>query len=167
MQLNSSQLSILAEIGIAVWELRTASNDSVENLRVKHVTEKTELSRLRYSQSWIVVVDTLEANTAEQRLLYAMLQAINVNLDDVGVVARADFARLDLAQEINKVMLVFGKSNDLSETFGQSNKQASQDSILTIFTLGLDELLSNPVKKALAWQHLILAKKQYEQLVEN
>ncbi len=171
MQLNSSQLSILAEIGIPVWELRpasTAQNFELDTHGLEQVlSDQTEIQR---QQPWIVVTDEIEPNSAKQSLLYAMLKAINLSYDDVAVITSTDYSRLVLDSANNKIMLALGHQalnciKGISESIEHCRGKIHQVDIDTVVSYGLDELLNNPTKKAAVWQDLVFAKRHYQQLV--
>ncbi|MDF1588035.1 MAG: DNA polymerase III subunit psi [Gammaproteobacteria bacterium] len=166
MQLNSSQLSILEEIGIPVWELRPQNVEPRPQQR-EILTAET---KIQCQQSWIVVVDKIEDNSAKQSLLYAMLKAINVSYDDVAVITSNDYLMLDLDSTNNKIVLVLGSAalsyiDGISETLEQCRGKIHQVDIDTVVSYGLDQLLNDPNKKAVVWQDLLFAKRHYQQLV--
>lgn len=166
MQLNSRQLSILDQIGIPVWELRGQNVGS--SLQEREVL--TGETKIQCQQSWIVVVEKIEANSAKQSLLYAMLKAINVSYDDVAVITSNEYPMLDLDATNNKLVLVLGRAalsciDGISESFEHCRGKIHQTDIDTVVSYGLDELLNNPHKKAAVWQDLLFAKSHYEKVV--
>lgn len=169
MQLNANQLSILKEIGIPVWELRPVNQASQADNLVSEPDDQFVTKR-QYQHAWIIVVDSLDANSAQQRLLYAMLKSINVPVEDVAVVTTTDYAQIELVPSNNKLMLVLG-DNAYSCVKGepslieQNRGGVHQYEIATIASYGLDQLLSDTAKKAMVWQDLLVAKQHYEQLV--
>ncbi|MBE0439276.1 MAG: DNA polymerase III subunit psi [Gammaproteobacteria bacterium] len=166
MQLNSSQLSILEEIGIPVWELRLQNVEPALQQREVLTAE----TKIQYQQSWIVVVDKIEDNSSKQALLYAMLKAINVSYDDVAVITSDDYLMLDLDSTNNKIMLVLGSAalsyiDGISESIEQCRGKIHQIDSDIVVSYGLDELLNDPTKKAAVWQDLLFAKRHYQQMV--
>ena len=169
MQLEPRQLSSLAEMGIAVWELRQPSSPSIETDNSEPLSESTNEQLARCD--WWVLVEQ-QQNQQTQRLLHVMLSAIGLAQHDVALVTQQQLSQLQQLSCEQKVLLVLddqaipfllGKQVSLADC-REKTHQTLTAQINTVFSFSLTELLQSPENKALAWQDLKLAKASYQQL---
>ncbi len=153
MNLTPSQLSSLNEMEIPVWALRSNTTE------VETVDSNTQLEL----RDCIVLVDSNSNDQQEQRLLVAMLHSINVKTEQFTVLNPEQLPQLQTIDQHPTLLLVLGESLAQS-LWGKSvirgqQHQTLQESISTVVSFRLDEILASPAHKALAWDDLLLAKR--------
>jgi len=160
MDLTPGQLSSLKEMGIPVWEFRTAEAEQTDSVVEQLVS--TEPSEQLLNCDWVVLIDAQAYSEQARQLLHAMLYAIGVEHNQVAIIDSEQLASLQNLPSQNKVLFVLGEQlaqSLLSDTVSRGAiHQAFNTQITTVVSFSLDELLASPVNKALAWQDLQLAK---------
>jgi len=170
MQLNAQQLTVLAEMGIPIWQLRTT--DPVLEQHVEDQDVSSEIAAEVLTKNWLVLVDDVNDNSAKRSLLDNMLKAIKVAPDNVAIVTTKQYQQLEQIPSLRRVLLVLGdKAAELvlgsQQSLEQYRGSIQQAHIDAVISFDLDDLLANPQKKALAWQDLMLAKRHFEQQVSH
>ncbi len=133
MNLESSQLYVLKELGIPVWQMRTA-DETVNDSPI----EAIDLT----AYSCILITDLIEQGSAEQRLLTAILHAGNIDAEKT-VILSATQAEHQVRDLEIKTVICFGQSSKLEPTLPN-----------LINIPALSELLAKPSLKAIAWVNL-------------
>ncbi|MFW5451878.1 MAG: DNA polymerase III subunit psi [Methylophagaceae bacterium] len=156
MEFTPGQLSTLKEIGIPVWELRTANTEPA----VSSVDAEPDEQLLQCH--CMVMVESQITNEQAQRLLHAMLLAIGISSQQTVIVTPEQLAQLHNLPSQNKVLLVLGAALaqslfDDGVSRGQTH-QTLRSQLTTVISSSLDELLSSPENKAFVWQDLQLVK---------
>ena len=184
MMLDSRQVSLLTEMGIPVWELRTSNEIETETeteTETEIATEAIEqpvvditvlLQRVTKSDWLICCEDVL--TQAAHRLLQAMLSTIGLSLADVCLLSLTELSKLIETTEgvsQQKVVLLLGEQA-VKQAFDESAKVSNYRNeahaispalLTTVASFSLEDLLQNPEHKVLAWQDLQLAKNSQQQ----
>ena len=159
MDLSTRQLSSLQEMGITVWSLR--GQDKIATETNIEVVDNADVNEQILNCQCIVIIDDTQHNEQANSLLYAMLAAVDIKAQDIAVISPAQLPQLNNIVSAQKVLLVLGTelANTVDETLTRGEIQLILPSqINTIVSLSLDELLTKPENKALAWQDLQLIK---------
>lgn len=161
MMLAPGYLSVLTEMGIPVWELR--SQDAGSELTSTNVEFIESLPAV----DCLIVIAEQDRHDEAIRLLHAMLFSIDITLDNSAIVSADQLEQLSTSHTQHKVLIAFGERlvpADLnSQTNGQEHAYSETDSKLKIIvSTSLTVLLSSPAKKALVWQDLQLLKAAYQ-----
>lgn len=160
------QFSTLTEMGIPVWELRTAENDTL----VSDVANTDHYEALPAVDCLIVLAEQDNHDDAK-RLLQAMLFSIGLTQNNSAIVRPNQLHQLsEIANSLTQHQLLIAFGDDLvpktlsSQTLVRGQVYSANDSaIRMIISLSLTTLLNSPDKKALAWQDLQLLKASYQQ----
>jgi len=160
MELNPWQLSSLKDMGIPVWEFR--SNESEHTPAEVEQANFTEMSEQLLKSEWVVVIDDENYSEQAQSLLHAMLLAIGIDEQKLAIITLKQVMQLQNIPSQNKVLFVLGEAVAriaFSESICRDLiHQTLNTNIKTVVSFSLNELLENPVNKALAWHDLQLAK---------
>ena len=152
MILDSDQLTILHEMGIPLWELRT---DDLHDASAEPETISEE--RYQLATPWIILVDSLEVNSVEHNLLHAILRAIGLTDEQFSIISIADYARLQLSTD-NQYLLCFGPDSlstiDNQLDFSAIRGQVIQEERTVFATHALADLIKQPQLKGIVWQDL-------------
>lgn len=152
MDLTPSQLFSLDEMGIPVWGLRSESSSET-------VAEFTEQS---LQGECLVIVESHNNDQQTQRLLHAMLFSIGLRDKQYTVISSDQLAQIQHGSVQQKRLLVLGE--ELAQSlWGKSvirgkSHQALGNSISAVVSFSLEQLLTSPEDKALAWRDLQLLK---------
>lgn len=152
MNLTPSQLSSLDEMGVPVWVLR--SEPSPET-----VAEFTEQS---LQGECLVIVESHNNNQQTQLLLHAMLFSIGLRAGQYTVISSDQLAQIQHESIQQKLLLVLGE--ELAQSlWGKSvirgkSHQTFGNSVSAVVSFSLEQLLTSPTDKALAWRDLQLLK---------
>ncbi len=156
MELNPGQLSTRNEMGIPVWELRTANTEPT----ISSVDAEPDEQLLQCH--CMVMVESQTTNEQAQRLLHAMLSAIGITAQQIAIVTPEQLAQLHNLPSQNNVLLVLGTA--LAQSLfddgvirGQIH-QTLRSQLTTVISFSLEDLLNSPENKALVWQDLQLVK---------
>ena len=146
-------------MGIAVWELR--SNVSAPEIAIAVEQASEQLLRC----TWIVMVEK-DHHEQAQRLLHAMLSSIGVSPEQVSLISSEQLSQLQYIEPQKKVLLVLDgegvQIGDKAVSRGEIH-QTQTIQINTVVSFSLNELLSQPEKKSMAWQDLQLAQSTLSQ----
>ncbi len=165
---DSRQVSLLAEMGIPVWLLRSVEEGTAPTIVEHDVVDNDALLTRMSDARWLVCHDGEDSPQA-QRLLQAMLSTIAVSYQDMCVLTLADVAALTASAAVDltgKTLLLFG-DRAVQQHFGVGASVSqyrnethfiSQIALTTVVSFGLNELLQNSNHKVLAWHDLQLAK---------
>jgi len=162
MDLTARQLSSLQEMGITVWSLR--GQDKVTSELVSETRETSTVIDSIISNEQllncqcIVLIDDAQHHEQAKQLLYAMLAAIDIQAANVVLLSSTQLPQLNNIVSTQKVLFILG-AELLDEPLARGAiHQILSSQINTIVSLGLNELLSKPENKILAWQDLQLIK---------
>ena len=160
MELTPRQLSSLKEMGLPVWEFRSA--EPQQTLAVAEQLDSTEPSEQLLNCDWVVLIDAQTYSDQARQLLHAMLHAIGIEQSQVAIIDSDQLAQLENIPSQKKVLFILGghlAKSLLSDTINRGSvHQALNSQITTVISFSLDELLASPANKALVWQDLLLAK---------
>ena len=169
MVFDSKQVSLLTEMGIPVWALRTHQGITSEKVEPPILLVDNTAFLNKVSQAtWLVCHDGSD-NPQAQRLLQAMLATIGVSYGEACLMTTSDIDIVKTTTTINwaqKVLLVLGEQA-VRQTFGDEATVAtyrnethfiSQSKLATMVSFGLTDLMQHPENKVSAWQDLQLAK---------
>jgi DNA polymerase III psi subunit len=132
MMLTKRQHSVLADIGISVWQRRQQAQPVAQNTASAEPVINTADAML------LVIVDEA-LDDSKQLLLGAMLKAVGLTSDQV---ATLNSQQLSAQSDSNKPLLILGDM-PLPEIQAQPHRCP-----------GLDEMLQQAQRKAHAWQTL-------------
>lgn len=140
MALTQRQHTVLAEMGIPVWE-RRFQPAPVEPQATQHASDaavKTEdKAQIALSGRCVVVVPELPLTEPEQNLLATMLRTIALPSEQIDLLDETTFQRLGAESLQNKAVWSIGAAQQ-----GQ------------FYCDSLKALLAEPQRKAMAWQAL-------------
>ena len=160
LELTPRQLFSLSEMGIPVWEFRSAEPEEKRAVIEKIVP--IEPSEQLLNCDWIILIDGQNYSEQARQLLLSMLFSIGIEQNQVAIIDSDQLAPLQNVPSQKKVLFVLGEhlAHPLrSETMSRGAiHQALSTNITTVVSFSLDELLTSPMNKALAWQDLQLAK---------
>lgn len=167
MMFDSRQVSLLTEMGIPVWQLRTQPEITPTRTEQAPVDTAELLNKINQS-TWLVFHDG-EGNPQAQRLLQSMLSTIGLSYKDICLMTQLDIDMLMASENISltgTVLLLFGE-RAVQQCFGEMATVSShrnethfmsQTALTAIVSFGLQTLMQTPENKVLAWQDLQLAK---------
>ena len=172
MMLDSRQVSLLTEMGIPVWELRTSDEIATEAIEPPVVDIAALLQRVAQSD-WLICCENVLTEQGH-RLLQAMLSTIELSLADVCLLSLTELNKLIETAEIEpqqKVVLLLGEQavkqafNESAQVSNYRNEAhaISPSQLATVVSFSLENLLQSPENKVLAWQDLQLAKNIQQQ----
>lgn len=144
MALSERQHSILAEMGIPVWERRAVAADTTtpaSPLISEDSPSPDVAASMQLSAQCVVVVPSLPLSESEQSLLTAMLKTIALSLNQVDLLDATTFNGLSDDALEHKALWFIGSSVTETQHFS-----VQSDS--------LTDLLAEPKRKANAWQAL-------------
>ena len=176
MMLDSRQVSLLTEMGIPAWELRTSNEIETEiatEAIEPPVVDITSLLQRVTKSDWLICCEDVLTQAAH-RLLQAMLSTIGLSLADVCLLTLAELSKLIETTEgvsQQKVVILLGEEA-VKQAFDESAKVSnyrneahviSAPQLTTVVSFSLENLLQNSENKALASQDLQLAKNSQQQ----
>jgi len=151
MELTPSQLSSLNDMGIPVWALRGSDSEC-----------SSGAEQYAASCDCLVLIESHNDEQKYNRLLNAMLFAIGLKAQDYECITVDQLSQLQNTDNQKRVLLVFGEQ--LAQSLwgrsvirGEPHRTVNSE-ISTVVSFSLNELLSSPQNKALAWHDLQLAK---------
>ena len=143
MALNPYQQTMLAEMGIPIWQQRHAISNNDENpVASSSLSGGEETQCLK---PYVIVLDSLTLDEMGERLLNAILKAINLSLADVALVSAAECG--GLASQVKKLKLILVFAEQAPIFIGEIEK-----SVLRLPTL--NHLIIEPAQKKRVWQQL-------------
>lgn len=168
MQLEPGQLSTLFEMGIPVWELRPHQATHIDESE-EIISNCKPIDEQLLQCDWWVLLDSHTHNEQAHRLLNAMLASISVDFKQVALVSLEQLSQLHQLANSNKLLLAFGEKvvdqlfNGQDILDGNRGKvmKSLPSELTTIVSYDLNDFLTQPEMKALAWQDLQLAKSTY------
>lgn len=155
MSLQPYQLSALAQMGIPVWERRSAQSDAVH-------AGVTEALSLNPGSNCLLLIDNDALVPAQQKLLAAMLRAINVDLSQLTWLNTTHVEAIKNYTGQPIVLLVCGFQSIEQLALTTEPVQSLNRDVVAATLPDLDLMLSEPSRKADAW----LALKQVQAQVK-
>jgi DNA polymerase III psi subunit len=153
MSLSAHQYFVLEQMGIPVWIPRGHDADITADLS----SEISDFSQFDFAKPWVVITEN-ELSVAESRLLRAIFNSINVQLNDVAVLAKQHSKALTGFLADKTVALVLGEELsqklNLKPHFSLSCQQLDND-LLTMVSPSLRVLLEQPQRKSEMWQTIL------------
>ena len=151
MELTPSQIFSLNEMGIPVWALRSEDSEY-----------SSDANQYVASCDCLVLIEADKQNQKISRLLRAMLFSIGLSVEHYEIINTEQLSQLQNATDQQRLLLVFGEQFAQS-LWGSSVVRGTSHTtvnpqISTVLSLSLDELITSPQNKVLAWQDLQLAK---------
>lgn len=141
MELTTEQFSVLSQMGIPVWELRVNNNEVVETV----TTPADTYAEIDLSASYWLVLPQSDLTHEEQRLLTAMLKAIDLQMTEVAILNKEQVSVMPPSLVTNKRVLFLGL--EIINEFGGDKAEM-------IATYTLKQLLADSSLKAHVWQAL-------------
>jgi DNA polymerase III psi subunit len=159
MQLSQYQRSVLDEMGITVWGLRTATKNKAET--AEKIEPASAQQKLDVSASIWFVLASGDINAPEQRLLNSMTKAIGLDRNNVAMLNQEQLMSVPDTTCSGKRILIFGTTDRV--VLDQANPEIvrQENDSCWIATYSLSELMHEPNLKAAAWQALKLLKTTY------
>ena len=153
MQLEPRQFSVLAEMGIPVWELRQQIVNTSQAVSVG-------LNDQQLQADYLVLFDRENHTAQKQQLLTAIFLAIGINISTVAVIDSDQVQSLKTSSLANKMLLVFGlglAQQLVTDINVSAPMQIIEESGLSLIaTHSLTELMQTPEKKQDTWQSIKL-----------
>ena len=143
MSLSDRQQSILADMGIPVWERRTQDLTQSAKTNLSPVLPE-EIVNIRSNSELIVVLETTDLKSAERNLLAAMLKANAIDPEHTDIIKMTDFSSLSADKFVDKTIWFIGVAIAFPD-------DGSQSDVRHIVIAGLDQMLAQPAYKAEAW----------------
>ncbi|PCJ31698.1 MAG: hypothetical protein COA90_05365 [Gammaproteobacteria bacterium] len=175
MILTAKQLASLNEMGIPVWQQRelkpspapSSTSSPVQNLIESRADQDSHelavLSDEILASTWLILIDAEHYQQAEQRLLSAILLALELKAGQFSFITSEQVSLLtSLPEYSGKIVLVFGQQV-ASPLFNSGAEQgfithSLPASLKVLVSPSLTELLNQPEHKAGVWNNLKLAQ---------
>lgn len=152
MNLSAEQYFALGQIGIPVWTQRREIN-----LDTKLASEPETFSHIDYTKPWLVLIDK-PLSAAEKRLLRAIFASIDTQFEKLQVVEQ-QHTQILMGFSVNKtVALVLGEYLASKLNLQPNISLACQQfdsGLLTVVGPSLQQLLTQPERKAKMWQTIV------------
>ncbi len=150
MALSQRQHQVLAEMGIPVWERRdrdVSTEVATEQLIAEEVivekTVKAEAdTKVALQGRCVVVMPSMPMSQSEQNLLAAMLRTVSLLPEQVGLLDESAFQQLAQDSLQRKVVWFLGC------------EEKTDNSYVSLHSDSLGNLLTEPNRKAVAWEAL-------------
>ena len=137
--LTNRQHSVLADIGISVWQRRQQAQPVAQKTASSASVVESAEPVINTADAMLSVIVDEALDDSKQLLLGAMLKAVGLTSDQVATLNSQQFSA---QSDSNKPLLILGDV-PLSEIQAQPYRCP-----------GLDEMLQQPQRKANAWQTL-------------
>lgn len=144
MALSSRQRIVLAEMGIPVWERRIQDVVTEAQVEPKLIDAPATLAQEQVALQgcFVVVVANLPLSDPEHRLLAAMLRTISLSLEQIDVLDEMSFQHTASESLRHKPVWFIGSACN------------GDGAHFSLHSDSLNDLLSEPKRKANAWQAL-------------
>lgn len=159
MSLSLRQQTILADIGIPVWERREAKHAVQISPAVgiqETFTEDSAVAELKLKGKIVVVVQSM-LSSSENTLLQAMLKSIALTPEQVDLLDEKQFSQVSTLSLNDKTVWLLGNiltSDNMADMDLDRPQLSSVNGNRQIACHSLDAMLNEPRLKASAWQAL-------------
>lgn len=140
MALSARQYKALELMGIPVWE-----RHSFQATTEQQKSEVSAVADLQLERNYILLMQRIELNASEHRLLSMILKAIHLTFDQVQIVASQQMSDVLAQSQSQHTLIVFDQTIEVSEV----DKRVIQ-------TDSLEKLLEKPILKQQLWSQLRL-----------
>lgn len=156
MQLSRRQQTILADMGIPVWQAR-ASKQPTSSAKASTEADKTLAIEVEIQGHLVLVMDSIDLDEPQKRLLSAMLQAAALDESSVTRLTGKQLESLPSATLQDKAVLILGETLAAQYLDDHNLNQPSlqqTESGKRMACYSLSDMLQDSMCKAAVWQAL-------------